>query len=260
MPPTTPFSARLRHWRSLRGLTQLQLSLVARVSQRHISFLETGRSRPGREMIERLSAVLDLPLRERNTLLQLAGLPASYDERPPNADADAMVRDAIARTIAAHEPYPALVVNGWWDIVQLNAAASRLFPPLAEPDTNLAAALLEPGPVRAAIVDWEPIAQAVLARLQRESRHSPLDSRLHALCERARAQLTECEVTSLDRGAHSICPEFRVGDRSIRTFSMVGELTAVHEMGLEELRVELIYPRDAESRQLLRDLAAAAGR
>lgn len=130
--PTATAGDLLRTWRQRRRLSQLELSLRAEVSARHLSFLETGRSSPSRDMLLHLAERLDVPLRERNTLLVAAGYAPVYVERELDAPELGAVRGALDRLLAAHEPYPAIVVNRWWDLVASNARIgllSRAWPP-----------------------------------------------------------------------------------------------------------------------------------
>src|SRR2546426_4922964 len=113
----------LRDWRQRRRLSQLDLAVEAEVSARHLSFVETGRSRPSRELLLHLAEHLDVPLRERNALLLAAGYAPIYHETPLTADEMAPVRHALEKILASHEPFPALVVDRHWDLVSANQAA-----------------------------------------------------------------------------------------------------------------------------------------
>ena len=124
----TPFGKALRLWRRLRGVSQLDLAGAAATTTRHLSYLETGRSRPSREMVERLAEALAIPLRERNRLLEQAGLPPAYPEGGLAADDLAAFRNVLDRLLATHEPYPAFVVDRHWNLVAANAAAQRVSP------------------------------------------------------------------------------------------------------------------------------------
>lgn len=216
------------------------------MSQRQVSFLETGRSRPRAETVERLCVALDIPLRERNALLGLAGLPPRFDETPAGRGTTATFVAALEQTLDAHAPYPGVIVNGWWDVVRLNAPAARLLGPVD--GENLAEALLRPA-MRERLVNFEPFARAILGRLRRDARRAPFDVRLEALCTSVEA------VVGPESGeSTAICPAFKVGEGVVRTFSLVGELTSAHDITLEELRVELLYPADEDSAVLLRGL------
>lgn len=138
----------LRQWRRRRGLSQLALAGAAGVSARHLSFVETGRSRPSRAMLLRLGEHLDVPLRERNALLLAAGLAPAYPQRRLDDPPMAAVADAVARLLAAYEPYPALVVDRHWELVDANAAVALLTagcaPDLLEPPCNVLRLALHP--------------------------------------------------------------------------------------------------------------------
>ena len=138
----------LRQWRRRRGLSQLALAGAAGVSARHLSFVETGRSRPSRAMLLRLGEHLDVPLRDRNALLLAAGLAPAYPQRRHDDPPMAAIADAVARLLAAYEPYPALVVDRHWELVDANTAVALLTagaaPALLEPPCNVLRLCLHP--------------------------------------------------------------------------------------------------------------------
>ena len=121
------FKSICRQWRQFRKLSQLDLALAANVSQRHVSWLETGRSQPSREMVVRLSDAMEIPLRERNVLFQSAGYATTYSESKLDEPAMAPVLDALNHVLLHHEPLPAVVIDRLWNIVRKNAAADLLF-------------------------------------------------------------------------------------------------------------------------------------
>src|SRR6516225_4817228 len=123
---TTRFGSLLRHWRTLRRMSQLDLALNAEMSQRHLSFLESGRARPSRGMVLRISEVLDVPLRHRNELLASVGLAAVYADLPLTSAELDPAREALERILRHHEPYPAMVVDGAWNILMKNRASTRI--------------------------------------------------------------------------------------------------------------------------------------
>lgn len=247
----SPFGQRLRQWRTLRRLSQLQLALQTEISQRHISFLENGRARPRADTVQRLGMALDVPLRDQNALLRLAGLPAVFEEPPLGSGTTGPFAAALERTLHAHDPYPGLVVNGWWDIVRLNDAGRRLLGDVV--GQNLARSLVDGGPLRERIVNWDAVATAVAGRLRRDARQAPFDARLQELSAHADATLGVGTPTS-----HAICPTFEMGEDTVRTFSLVGELTAAHDITVQELRVELLFPADDASAAALARYAAQA--
>src|SRR5918992_1027929 len=136
-----PLGNLLRDWRQRRRLSQLDLALEAGVSARHLSFLETGRAKPSREMVLHLSEQLDVPLRDRNRLLLAAGFAPAFEERPIDAPEMAPVREALEKILTGHEPYPALVVDRWWNLQAANRSVGLFTQPLPahllEPPVNV---------------------------------------------------------------------------------------------------------------------------
>src|SRR5882757_81508 len=161
----------LRAWRTARGKSQLALALEAGISSRHLSFVETGRSSPSREMVLTLAETLEVPLRERNALLTAAGYAAMYRETPLDAPAMADVREALGHMLRASEPNPTLVVNRRYDILMVNDAAQRLvafFAPDWRGDGNVARMLLAHDGLRPAIRNWHEVATHVVHRTRTE--------------------------------------------------------------------------------------------
>jgi transcriptional regulator with XRE-family HTH domain len=157
----SPFGARLRQWRSHRGLSQLELASRVATTPRHVSFLETGRSRPSRQMVLRLGDALDLPLRDRNDLLHAAGLGAAYPEAELSGHDLAPYRSAIAQLLQAHDPYPATVVDAHWNIVAANRASLLLFGEDAVGSNIVRRFVAEPAAAQR-IVNWPEVAWASL--------------------------------------------------------------------------------------------------
>ena len=143
-----PIGDLLREWRQRRRLSQLELSLDAEISTRHLSFLETGRSQPSREMVLRLAEQLDVPLRDRNLLLHAAGYASVFPERPLDDPALRIARQAVDQVLAGHEPYPALAVDRHWTLIASNAATTRLLAgvdaTLLQPPVNVLRLALHP--------------------------------------------------------------------------------------------------------------------
>jgi transcriptional regulator with XRE-family HTH domain len=247
----SPFGSRLRRWRRTRGLSQLALATEASTTARHLSFLETGRSRPSRAMVLRLSEVLGLSLRERNRLLEAAGLAPAYKEAGLDSETLAPFRSAIARLLDAHEPYPAMVIDGRFNVVDANDAAIALFGPdlvgcnLIRRYTDDAA--------RAAIANWPDVARAGLARVRDRARQAPHDDELADLVTLAEAALGHAPAGDAPEDDLIVCPEFVAGDRIIRTLGMAARFDSVLEVTLDELRIELMYPADDEAEAFFRE-------
>ncbi|MEM0961765.1 MAG: helix-turn-helix transcriptional regulator [Bacteroidota bacterium] len=179
------FSALLRYWRTRRGLSQLDLALAADISARHISFLETGRSRPSEGMVLLLAATLDVPLRERNVMLREAGYAPAFDE-PGLGSLSEGVRHALSVLLRQHEPYPMMILDRGYDVLDMNGPGRALATLMgAEGATrwNAVRALFDPAGARRYLTNWESVAREFVARLQRESLRAPHNDRLRQLLD-----------------------------------------------------------------------------
>ncbi len=167
-----PVGSMLRAWRERRRMTQLELALEADVSTRHVSFLETGRSQPSREMIQRLSGELRIPLREQNALLVAAGFAPVHSQGDLDGGDLAPVREAIDLVLAGHEPYPALAVDRYWNLVAANGALEPFFdgvaPELLEPPVNVLRATFHPDGLAPRIANMEQWRPHMLARVHHQ--------------------------------------------------------------------------------------------
>jgi transcriptional regulator with XRE-family HTH domain len=259
------FGSELRQWREVRRLSQLALSAEAEVSQRHLSFLETGKSRPSREMVIHLANVLDLPLRERNSLLTAAGYAPVYGERDLDDAAMEQVRAVLQRLLAAHDPYPAYVIDRHWDLVLANESAAAVMAMAITPHTprealaNIARFALHPYGVRPIVANWEQFAGSVLDRLEREVHHNPRDA---ALSDLHAELLAYPDVARAARhpppaaNALLVPIEVRAPGLELSLFTTIATIGAPFDVTLEELRLETLLPADDRSEQALRELAA----
>src|SRR5215469_13523490 len=163
----------LRQWRQRRRLSQLDLAIAADVSSRHLSFVETGRSRPTSDMILRLAEQLDVPLRDRNTLLLAGGYAPAYPERGLAAPELQAVQDALQKVLKGHEPYPAVVVNRWWELVEANTGIAlftgQVKPELLEPPVNVLRLSLHPDGMAPQIANLPEWRAHLLARLRHQA-------------------------------------------------------------------------------------------
>lgn len=250
--PQSPFGVELRHWRERRGVSQLRLASSAAMSPRYVSFVETGRARPSRAVVERLADALDVPLRERNRLLVAAGFAPAYPEVALDADALATFRHVVESLLEKQEPYPALVLDGAYRLVLANGAARRLLPELDTMDW-IDAAFAPTSPLRAAVENFAEVAWHAADTLRRESNPPQdcllrLERHLEGIARPAAADLTT---------EHVLCPRFRFGDRVVRTFTAIARFGTARNVTLDELRVELFFPADEDSARFFRDLAGA---
>lgn len=256
---TSAFGRHLKLWRSRRGWSQLELSTRSNVSQRHISFIETGRSRPKEEVVEKLAAALDISLRDRNLLLEAAGLAPLYPELPLSAVQLSPFRAAISRLLQTHEPFPAFVLDRWWQVVDGNRAARRMFPALDAGPVSFCELFFGPGPLRALVVNYRGVAHAVLKRLRADVASAGPDERLEALLARSEQLLADVPEPELPEASSELvlCPHLQLGDRVIKTLSMVARFGHTREVTLDELRVELMLPQDAEAEAFFQAAAAS---
>ena len=164
----TAFGRHMRRWRQRRGLSQLDLATRTDLSQRHVSFIETGRSRPRAAVVQRVAEALEVPLRDRNILLEAAGLAPIYPEVSLSDGAADPFRNAIRKMLESHEPYPAYVINRWWELIEANAAGRRIFPETGDGPMNLVDTILGPGPMREMIDNFSAVGWVFLRRIRRE--------------------------------------------------------------------------------------------
>jgi transcriptional regulator with XRE-family HTH domain len=162
----------LRHWRSLRGKSQLDLASDAGTTPRYMSFVETGRAQPSRQMVVRLARALDVPLRERNQLLLAAGFAPLYSLEPLTSPVMERVDQALTSMLTQHEPFPAVIMDRGWNLQRANTGATRLFGRLFAPqpmptEANVLRLVIEPGPVRDHIANWTQVVPALLERARR---------------------------------------------------------------------------------------------
>jgi transcriptional regulator with XRE-family HTH domain len=245
----------LREWRQRRNLSQLDLALRSAVSGRHLSFIETGRARPSREMILHLAQRLDMPLRERNQTLLAAGYAPTFSERSLDDESMAPVRAALDRFLAAHEPYPAVVVDRRWNMVAANGAAAHLtdgvVPGLLEPPANGLRATLHPDGMAPFIVNFEEWSGHLLERLRRQIEITG-DAELQALYEEA-AGYPGVRVYLGQEEHELVLPlQLRRGEAVLSFFSTVTTFGTALDITLAELSIEAFYPADEATAAALR--------
>ncbi len=257
--PVSAFGRQMRQWRRISGLSQLELSVRAGMSQRHVSFIETGRSRPGEDVIHKVAEALDVPLRDRNLMLQAAGLSPSYQEMPLTDEMAVPYGMVVQKMLDAHMPYPAFVINRWWEVVDANDTGRKLFPMFVDGPTDLVEAVLAPGPIREMIDNFPAASWTFLRRLRREVALAGPDERMDGLLNRAEAYLEDIPPDIEKPGEDLVvCPNLKINGQTIRTVSMVARFGTAREVTLSELRVELMYPMDDEADQFFRSSVAQA--
>jgi transcriptional regulator with XRE-family HTH domain len=256
------FGSLLRAWRKARHLSQARLADDAEVSTRHLSFLETGRAAPSREMVLVLASALELPLRERNVLLGAAGFAAVYRESALESPEMEGVRRAVDFVLAKQEPYGAVVLDRLWNVRRMNQGAAKMFafwladaelPP--EVMGNVLRLCFHPGALRRYMVDWEPLAATLIARLQREAVDDP---RLGELLGDVLAtpglprRLTIVDPTTPREVLMPV--HLRRGDVEVRLFTMLSSIGTPLDVTAAELRIESYFPADNATERWIRAL------
>ena len=262
------FGAGLGRWRAARRESQLSLACLAGVSQRHLSFIESGRSRPSREMVVRLCESLDIPLRARNELLAAAGFAPLYTERPLGEGPElAAERRALELILAHHEPYPAFVLDRAWRVVMSNPAGERLIGACVDAATlarlseagalNFMRLMFEPLQMRPRIRNWNAVEARLVARLRREAGADPGSPSAQLLAELAPSGPIMLPV-SPEVVAPTVPVELALGDATLRLFNAITTFGTPQDITVQELRIELSFPADAASQALLGELAKDA--
>ena len=259
------FGQSIKAWRKSRGLSQLHLSLDANVSSRHISFLETGKSRPSEAMVIHLSEILDIPLHERNRLLTQSGFAEIYSHC--NLDQQAMkpVKQALTLIIENHNPYPAVVFDWDWNIIMKNASFQWIHTQIKSlqldfPDhNNIIELLFDPKGYKPFVDNWDQVTQLLLTRIYRErslrkDRHSGLLERLSVLdgvninndkwINNIPTTLTEPMINLV----------ISIGDFSLKLFSTLASFGTASDITMQELVIEHYFPADDFSKEFFNSL------
>jgi transcriptional regulator with XRE-family HTH domain len=262
-PVRRQFGQLLKEWRRVRRKSQLDVALEADISPRHLSFVESGRSAPSREMVQLLTETLDVPLRERNALLVAAGYAPTYNEAPLESAELAQVRRALSRLLEHQEPYPAVVLDRQWNVVQTNRAAPTLFSHFIEPapgPRNLLRTMFDPAGMRPWIANWDVVAQTLVRRVFREAVGGVPDRQVLSLLE----ELTQYPGSPMPRRAVGIAElpffpvEFSKDDLRLSFFSMVTTVGAPLDITAQELRIEAFFPADDNTERFAREHLATS--
>lgn len=261
-PPQRPIGELLRHWREQRRLSQLEFAIQAHISARHLSFLETGRSQPSREMVLRLAEQLDVPLRERNHLLLAAGFAPAFAETALDSPRMSAVRAAVRQILTGHEPYPALVVDRLWNIVDANAGLAFFTEHVAQPlqpPANCMRIALHPNGLAPHIANLGEWRAHLLSRIRRQIARTG-EAKLVQLYEEVRAypcDQPEPEIEIPEPGDIVVPLRFRHEGEELVFFSTVAAFGTPLDITVAELAIELFFPADAHTASVLRDGRAA---
>ena len=254
------FAQSLRYWRARRGYSQLRLSAESGISQRHISFLESGRSQPSRELILRLGNALDMPLRQRNAMLLAAGFAPAYRERSLTDPELAAVRQALDFMLTQQAPYPALVVDRLWNLVMLNQPARRLMgwllnlaPGQALPveGVNVVRLMLDPQGIRPCLPNWQEVCADLLHWVQREAMADGPGSEATRLLESLLALPGVRQAARAANPDSHVLPfmtvALRKDDTELRLFTTIATMGTPRDVTVHELRIESFFPADAQT-------------
>ncbi len=259
---TTAFGSLLRDWRQRRRLTQLDLGLAADVSARHLSFLETGRSRPSRDMVLLLADELDVPLRGRNELMIAAGFAPPYTQHGLDDAELGEVQRSLRRILDGHQPYPAVVVDGMWNLVAANRAVALLTelvdPALLSPPVNVLRVSLHPRGLAPHVLDLQEYAAHLVSRLRRQAERAA-STGLRALLAELVGYCRDAGLDPLAQPRDRIVLPLRLRypdqghpDRELALFSTVAVLGAPLDVTLDEIAIESFFPADDATAAYLR--------
>jgi len=251
-----PVGAQLREWRQRRRLSQLDLAGDAEVSTRHLSFVETGRARPSEQMVLHLAEQLDVPLRDRNQMLLAAGFAPAYAERAIDAPEMTPVREALDRILKGHEPYPAVVVDRWWNLVDASSGTALLTdgvaPTLLKPPANVLRATLHPDGLAPRILNLGQWRGHLLARL-RQQVEVTADPELTALLDELVAYPGPDAGRRPEPAPSLVVPlRIRHGDGVLAFVSTVTTFGTPLDVTVSELVIESFFPADEATAAALR--------
>ena len=250
---TSAFPGLLKTWRSRRRLSQLDLALEAGLSQRHVSFLETGRANPSRSAIAQLGFALEMPAAEIDTMLVSAGFAAPSMDARWSSETRTAVQASIDHVLAGHEPFPAVSVDRIWTIQKANNSAQSFFAAIGNVnEPNILRAVLSPGPLKDSILNWSENACALLRLLELEVVRRPNDQEAQALLIELSAlpDVQEAlERTTLEAPAPVLTLNFRIGETELNLFSLIATIGMSADAALDDIRIETLLPADDATRE-----------
>jgi transcriptional regulator with XRE-family HTH domain len=253
------FGTLLRQWRDQRNLSQLDLALTSQVSQRHISFLESGRAKPSQEMVLQLATVLEIPLRHQNLMLSAAGFAPIHAETDLSAPEMSSVCKAIDFILHQQEPYPAIVIDRYWNLLLTNQGATRLLNIFIDPEQlqthfcidgkiNLMRVVFDPQGLHPFIANWEEVAEYSLQRVHREANSSIENEQSTLLFDELIRYPGVADLwNTSSRFAHNdliLTTHLQKDDLNLRFFSTIATLGTPYDITLQEIRIECLFPAD----------------
>lgn len=280
---STTFGTLLKQWRNRRSLSQLDLAVTSQVSQRHISFLESGRAKPSQEMVLKLATVLEVPLRHQNVMLSVAGFAPIHTETDLSAPEMLSISKALNFILRQQEPYPAIVIDRYWNLLLANKGATRLLNTFIDPDKlqtlfcidgkiNLMRVTFDPQGLRPFIVNWEELAGYLLQRVHREANSSieseqsallfdelisypgvsdlwNTSSYLQSVFVREASAVPNGRLTPTAEGESTqndliLTTHLKKHDLDLRFFATISTLGTPYDITLQEIRIECLFPAD----------------
>jgi transcriptional regulator with XRE-family HTH domain len=257
------FARLLREWRQKRRWSQLDLALTSGVSQRHISFLESARANPSRAMILQLSEALDVPLRERNLWLTAAGFAPLYRTRTLDDPQMAQVLGAVRMMLSAHEPYPALALDRAWNVLLANRPFEALtallgadvWERVGDGTRNLMRLFFHPQGIRSLVTNWAAVGPLLWQRATREAHELGGADMQAVLDELAPFQEPEVLWSAMDSALLPVVPfKLALGEQRLALFAVIATFGTAQDVTTDELRIETLFPADAETEALFRHL------
>ena len=256
-----PFGAGLHAWRTRRRVSQLELALRARTTQRHISFIESGRSLAGRAMVIRLAEALEIPLRERNVLLASAGYAPVYTETSLDDPSLGAVREAVDRVLDGHNPYPAVVTDRYGKLISSNRAfialTAGVSPDLFAPPVNVPRLLLHPHGLAPLIANLDEWGWHIVDAVQQQALRNP-DPKLEALAEELAEMVPAMKPPTPEYAGFAVPLRLRWGEDELRLLSTLTHFGTAVDVTVAELRLEAFLPADAPTAALLSKLDGAS--
>ncbi len=246
----------LRSWRRVHKVSQGDLSNIAGISQRHLSFLESGRSSPSRDMVMRLAEALEVPLRETNSMLQAAGFAGVYTEHQLDQGEMREARNALAVMLKHHEPYGAMVIDRNWNLIMMNDASTRLFAHFIDPvqvwaevggdKPNMIRATLHEKGLRPYITNWDDFACYFLKQFERELTSNPYNREARELLDEIQVYPDMPEPASINVAETRpfLTLSLKKDDLSLQFFTMVSTFGTPLDVTLQEIRIETFFPAD----------------
>jgi transcriptional regulator with XRE-family HTH domain len=264
------FSLLLKQWRSQRGFSQLDLAIAGQVSQRHISFLESGRAKPSREMVLQLATVLEIPLRQQNLMLSAAGFAPIHAETDLSAPEMLSIRKALDFMLRQQEPYPAIVIDRYWNLLLPNTAATKFLATFIDLEhlqqhfgqegaINLMRVMFDPQGLRPFVKNWHDVAIHLLQRLHREAIAEGESERSAALLKALMEYPGVAEMwktsSATSQNALLLTVQLQREELSLEFFSTIATLSTPYDITLQELRIECLFLADDVAEQIWRQNA-----